>query len=112
MNRERLKELRENLGLTQKQLGKLLNVSASTICGYERGSKTPSDLMIKNLCIVLNTTPNYLFGFDIVTSNDKNIFISNEDFEILMELKKYNLLYKQISCNPKKWINKINDKFN
>ena len=34
---EILKQTRQELGLTQKQLGKLLGISANTIARYERG---------------------------------------------------------------------------
>ncbi len=34
---EKLKQTRQELGLTQKQLGELLGISANTIARYERG---------------------------------------------------------------------------
>lgn len=118
MNGQRLKKIRKNMGLTQKELGKVIHVSASSICGYEKENKLPDIDTLKELCNALNTTPNYLLEFDIQTTinedtnNAYNIYISKEDMKILTELKKYNLLYRQISSDPKKWLGKINDKFN
>ena len=37
----RMKELRENKGLTQKEAAFLLKVSRTSIVGYEQGSKSP-----------------------------------------------------------------------
>lgn len=64
----RLKQLRENLGITQDELAKKLNLTQSTIAYYENGRKMPTlenAIIIANL---FNTSLDYLVG----TSNCKN----------------------------------------
>lgn len=38
---ERLKKMRAEKGLSQAELGKLINVSAVTVCNYENGKIKP-----------------------------------------------------------------------
>lgn len=38
---ERLKKLRAEKGYSQAELGKLINVSAATVCNYENGKIKP-----------------------------------------------------------------------
>jgi len=125
INGKKLKELRMSKGLKQKELAEIMNISASSICGYEKENKSPDADTLKDLCKNLKTTPNYLLDFDIeITINEEiddsynsntnreSIYISNSDLELLNELKRYDLLYKQISEDPKKWFEKINSRFN
>lgn len=47
---ERLKELREEKGMTQQDLAVFLNVSRPSISGYENNSNDPSlDVLKKNI---------------------------------------------------------------
>ena len=39
---KRLKELRINSGLTQRELGERVNVTKVSICCYENGTRTPT----------------------------------------------------------------------
>ena len=39
---DRLKKLRMSMGVTQEDLGNILKVTKSTICCYERGTRTPT----------------------------------------------------------------------
>ena len=59
---ERLKELRIEKGLTQKQLAKELNVSEDSVYNWEKGRSEPSinDLII--LATMLDVTIDYLVG--------------------------------------------------
>jgi transcriptional regulator with XRE-family HTH domain len=58
----RLKERREDKGLTQQQLGELVNVSDATINRYERNLREPGIETIKLLAKVLDCTSDYLLG--------------------------------------------------
>lgn len=46
----RLKILRKTLKLTQTEFGERLGVKGNTITGYENGTRTPSDAIIKAIC--------------------------------------------------------------
>lgn len=47
---ERLKELREALGLSQDEFGKRIGSARNTIANYELGRRTPSNTIIKAIC--------------------------------------------------------------
>lgn len=49
----RLKQLRKSSGKTQRDLAKLLYVTASSIGMYERDERTPSPDVLKNMQIFL-----------------------------------------------------------
>lgn len=53
---ENLKKLREEKGLSQKELANMLDISQPMIAQYERGLKVPTILIGVELVKVLNTT--------------------------------------------------------
>lgn len=58
----RIRDLRNDHGLTQKQIAKLLNVSQNTYSQYEIGvSRFPLDAVVK-LAEYYNVSVNYLVG--------------------------------------------------
>lgn len=57
---KRLREMREEKGLTQAELAKLASLGESTISFYESGKREPSYNVLITLADILNTTPNYL----------------------------------------------------
>jgi DNA-binding XRE family transcriptional regulator len=59
---ERLKELRKEKNLTQKQLSKLINVSEDCIYFWEKGRSEPSILDLINLSNVFEVSIDYLVG--------------------------------------------------
>lgn len=70
---DRIRQARENCGLTQEELAKKLNTTKQTIHKYETGliSNIPSDkieLLAKIFCI----SPSYLMGWDKEESHTLN----------------------------------------
>lgn len=59
-----LKELRKKKKLSQEQVAKRLNLTKSSISGYENNIITPSIDTIRELAILFNTTSDYLLGLD------------------------------------------------
>lgn len=125
LNGKKIKMLRKNLKLTQKELAKMVNVTNVSICGYEKNNRTPDIETLESIAKALNTSPNYLLDFDVEVTlmvdedkddsynqEEKTIYVSNDDLKVLDELKKYNKLKNQIYSNPNKWFNDINKKFN
>lgn len=47
---ERIRELRESLGLNQTDFGARIGVKQTTIAGYENGTRTPQDAVLLNIC--------------------------------------------------------------
>ena len=48
--KNRIKELRTSLGLTQEKFGAKINVKQATIAAYECGARTPIDAVIGSIC--------------------------------------------------------------
>lgn len=60
----RLKELREAKHLSQSDVASRLNVSRSTVSGYESNTTTPSLEQFTRLAILYNTSLDYMMGLD------------------------------------------------
>lgn len=60
----RLRELREAKHLSQTDVAKRLNVSRSTISGYESNTTTPSLEQFTRLAILYNTSLDYMMGLE------------------------------------------------
>ena len=63
-----LKELRTQRGLTQSELSKALNVSASSIGMYEQGRREPDNTTLKKIASYFNVTTDYLLGLPCASS--------------------------------------------
>ena len=58
---KRIKELREERGLTQEELGRLLDTHAQTVFRYEAGSRVPSVRKLEEIARALEVEPGELF---------------------------------------------------
>jgi len=59
---ERLKELRKEKGLTQKELADTFFITKSSICKYETGVNSPENKLLQNLAEYFNVSVDYLLG--------------------------------------------------
>lgn len=59
---KRIKELREEKGLSQIELAKLLNISNTTLSQYETNQRVPSDEIKIKLAEFFNCSVDYLLG--------------------------------------------------
>ena len=64
MEKLRLKELREEKGLSQMQLAKEIGVNHRTISQYEIGIREPDIQTIKKLCAFFDVTAGYFLGIE------------------------------------------------
>ena len=58
--KDRLKELRKALNLTQQKFADKLGVKQNTIAQYEMGRNDPSDAVIISICREFNVSENWL----------------------------------------------------
>ncbi len=61
---QKIKHLRERLGLSQREIGNELGVTLQQIQKYEKGMNDPSLVGLAKICRALNVTPNELLDFD------------------------------------------------
>tara|TARA_B110001454_G_scaffold54930_2_gene53706 strand:- start:5886 stop:6560 length:675 start_codon:yes stop_codon:yes gene_type:complete len=67
---DRLLRLRNKLGFTQTELGKIIGVTHTSVNFWESGSTKPKSASLLKLAKALNTTPEFLLnGDDDVTGN-------------------------------------------
>ncbi len=86
---QQLRSLRESFGLTQAQLASKLDVSSSAIGMYEQGRREPDSAMLTKICTELNTTTDYLLGFNKNKLNtDREVNEVIEEFTHLLEEQK------------------------
>ena len=76
---DRIRELRENRGLSQQALADMLDLNKVTISQYERCTRKPDINIVAALCDIFNVSSDYLLGKDDVTIR----FVGKEDIEKL-----------------------------
>lgn len=72
MDGKRLKALREENGLTQKELADKLSLTPKAISFYELGSREPSGEVLIKMAHILHTTTDYLLGDTKIKSPEYN----------------------------------------
>ena len=93
----RLRELRKNKKMTQAQTAMRLNLSKTTISGYENNVKTPSLEVLTKLAVLYGVSADYILGLenrrmipiDLLTASQEEI-IRRLMTEFLNENKKSN----------------------
>ncbi len=100
MNLERLREIRETLDLTQREMAEKLKVSKSTYGRWETGEKIIPLKHLVNLCNLTNITLDYSLGF----SNEKKktvkiVFDMNSVATKIKEIRKKNNLTQEQLAN-------------
>lgn len=110
MNGNKLKNLRENKGLLQKELADKIGISLSSISMYERGERQPDNDTLKKISKFFNVTVDYLLDNKLDNPIDKELleqeilkktlqkagFMENEDDLTDEELEK---VIKFVSAN-------------
>lgn len=71
----RLKTLRKERGLLQRDVAAAIGVAASSYALYENDHRHPDQEKIKRICEVLHCDPNYLLGKSPVSSSDNTVNI-------------------------------------
>ena len=59
---EKLKELRIEKSMSQKDVAKNLGVSATCYAGYEQGYRQPDLKMLTKICLLFDVSSDYLLG--------------------------------------------------
>lgn len=71
----RIKQLRKQNKLSQKELANLIPVNQTAISQWERGITTPNPNALKKLCKIFNKTADYFLEFETTQEKQKGIKI-------------------------------------
>lgn len=98
---DRLRQLRNEKGLSQMELSKLLKISKSSVNMYERGEREPGLEMLELIADIFNVDMDYLLGKSDCPNRSANAFQQHPDFPSnvipMPEMRKIPLL-GQIAC--------------
>lgn len=61
---QRLRELRQDKGLSMKQLAKELGTTDATVSNWENGINEPKISYLKSIAVYFNVTADYLIGLE------------------------------------------------
>ena len=78
----RIKQLRRNNNISQKELGKIVNLNQRTISNYETGIAEPDLYTIRKLAEYFNVSIDYLLGSD----EENSIQITRKDLKTLKKI--------------------------
>lgn len=87
MLHQRLRTLRENINLMQKEVAERLKINQVTYNRYEKGEREPDNDTLKKIADFFNVSTDYLLGRESVSSFD-TVDITPEDIELLKQIKK------------------------
>ena len=79
----KIRNAREDLDLSQRDMARLIPMNQSNYSKIERGVQEPSMEQLRRICQILNLDPRYLLDFD------ESEFLSNEDRALLKEIKNF-----------------------
>ena len=101
--KDRLKKLREENGMLQKELAEKISVDRSTITAYENGRREPDLKKTKKIAEILDCSVDYLIGASDVKPKADSEYVIYYDKEEETKLKVSDLvkIYKMIKEFPK-----------
>ena len=79
----KIRNAREDLDLSQRDMARLIPMNQSNYSKIERGVQEPSMEQLRRIYQILNLDPRYLLDFD------ESEFLSNEDRALLKEIKNF-----------------------
>lgn len=84
---KRIKEARENAGLTQKELAEKIGVTGSAITNYEQDTSHPKENILYSLINVLNVDANFLFQ-DMMNSELLDFTVKPHEKDLLQKYRR------------------------
>lgn len=70
---EQIKKERQKLGLTQSELGRMLDVSKQTLCGWENGRIIPDIITLGRLANICHVSISALLDTNLKPNVDKHV---------------------------------------
>lgn len=100
MLRDRIKEARKKLGLTQQEVAERIGVAKSTYTGYETGNSSPDMLRMARIMQVLQVDANYLLQDEMRENNvsDRNK-LAPDEVKLLTDFRHLNTDGQQMALS-------------
>lgn len=83
---DRIKALRKEAKLTQKQLGELCNINEANIRKYESNRQIPKISTLKRIADALDVSVGYLQGYEPINGKEIYDALENGNYEHLLKL--------------------------
>lgn len=96
---EKIRNIREDKDIKQKDLAAFLHMQANTYNAYERGKRTITADLLKNICVFLNISADELLELNI--QNPYN-GLDRENIKLIEKIKKGLILLQNADNNFKK----------
>ncbi|WP_419093982.1 helix-turn-helix domain-containing protein [[Clostridium] scindens] len=94
---ERIQKIRKQLGLSQREFAKKIDIGASTLAMFETGDRKPKDIHINRICSEFGVNEVWLRTGE---GGDENMFAKvNEDDRFSLNLGKLSFTENQIARN-------------
>ena len=111
---EKILKLRKQNGLTQQELGNMINVTKVSVCCYENGTRIPTLETLLDITRVFNVDVSYFLGQDtyVIADNAENYgtYLAKEEIDIIKELRNYPNLYDKLVKEPKRTLELLDKK--
>lgn len=113
----RLKQLRTTRGLTQKELGEVLNVSQNAIYNWETGHREPNIDIIEQIAAFFGVSASYLMGWNENKPQQTSYYLNDDARDLaqfLYENPDYKVLFdasRKISKKDIEFVKEMLDRF-
>ncbi|MBB4823731.1 transcriptional regulator with XRE-family HTH domain [Sporosarcina luteola] len=109
---QRLKKLRIERNLTQKQLAEKIKVTHVSISGYENGNRYPDTDTLQRLADYFDVSTDYLLGRSELLSHTipiagQEVVLSPEELLLFTELKKHPTMLYDLASDPEKKVKEL-----
>lgn len=99
--KERIKSLRESLGLSQEEFGKRIGSARNTIANYELGRRNPSNTVLNAICRTYNANYEWLAnGNGDMFSNTPTSVVDEIAEEFNLDEVDKNIIAKYLELSP------------
>lgn len=85
---DKIKELREQAGLSQSQLAKKLDVTRSSVNAWEMGLSTPTTQYVMSLAKLFHVSADYILGMEAEQSVSLHGY-TDEEIALVLNLLNY-----------------------
>lgn len=121
---ERLRELRKEKKITQKELSNIFKISESAVGMYERNEREPSFELVKGLADFFEVSTDYLLAHRYVQQSGRvnriakyienevevmgqSISLSEDEYKVFQEMLKDPVVFNDLKTNPERKVKQL-----